>query len=371
MSIEKLQESTVVEYIWLGGSGMDLRGKSKVIPGVVTSIEQCPVWNYDGSSTGQGKTAESEIVLKPAKICKDPFREGNHLLCLCETFMPNGEPTVSNFRHLAKKVFDETSGEQPWFGIEQEYILFKVESVHCSYPIGWGKDGYNAPQGMYYCGIGSGYVYGRQVAEDHLRACLLAGLDIAGINAEVFPGQWEFQNGICYGIDMADQLWLTRYILQRVCETYGMLADFKPKPLKGDWNGSGCHTNFSTNSTRDKTKGWETFMSYLDSLKSTHLKCMSLYGSGNEKRMSGLHETARYDEFTYGIGARGCSVRIGNEAKADGCGYFEDRRPSSNIDPYLSCSALVDVCCNNAKNLDALVDANAKMREGMEFTYME
>jgi len=250
-------------------------------------------------------------------------------------------------------------------------ISFTASNLHVKYPIGWGRHGFNSPQGMYYCGLGSGMVYGRSVSEDHLRACLTAGLDIAGINAEVFPGQWEYQVGVCKGIDMCDQLWLSRFILQRVCEMYGMIADYRPKPCEGDWNGSGCHTNYSTNSTRDSNKGWETFMAYCDSMKAFHAPVMKLYGTGNDKRMTGAHETAKFDEFTYGIGARGCSVRIGNDAKANGCGYMEDRRPSSNIDPYASVSALADVTINGGKNVDALVKAMANLEKEKTFSYME
>ena len=368
---ENLKEQVLVTYVWLGGSNQDLRGKTRVLQAPILSLEDIPQWNYDGSSTGQAETGKSEVMLRPCYMIGDPFRKGHHKIVLCENYKYDGSRDKNNFRNIAAKVFEECAHEEPWFGIEQEYILYQVESVHMKYPIGWGKHGYNAPQGMYYCGVGAGYIYGRQVAEDHLRACLQAGLTIAGINAEVFPGQWEYQVGVCKGIAMCDQLWLSRYLLQRVCEQYGMIADFRPKPVDGDWNGSGCHTNYSTNSTRDKTVGWDTFMAYCDSLKTTHLQCMKVYGTGNEKRMTGAHETAKFDEFTYGIGARGCSVRIGNEMKEAGCGYMEDRRPSSNIDPYLSVTALADVTINGGKNIDEIVKQWEEFREVQNFVYME
>merc|ERR1712151_1030636 len=309
-------------------------------------------------------------VLKPVRVCKNPFREGNSIFALCSTWNVDGTPAKGNFRYLAEKVFDACKADETWFGIEQEYILYSVSSVHFKYPIGWGKDGYNAPQGLYYCGVGTGYIYGREVAEDHLRLSKLAGLDIAGINAEVFPGQWEYQVGVCKGIDMCDQLWLSRFILQRIAEHYGMLA-LRPKPVGGDWNGSGCHTNYSTNSTRDKATGWDTFMLYCDRLKTFHKENMALYGTGNEQRMTGMHETAKFDEFTYGVGASNCSVRIGFEMKTNGCGYMEDRRPSSNIDPYLSVAALADATVNNGKHIQEMVEAYKNFRAKMGFSYME
>lgn len=290
---------------------------------------------------------------------------------MCDTYYPDGTPCMASFRHFAEKVFAECAHEDPWFGIEQEYILYQVESSTHKYPVGFGKSGYNAPQGMYYCGVGSGYIYGRQIAEDHMRACLHAGLNMAGLNAEVFPGQWEYQVGVCKGINMCDELWISRYIMQRVCESYGMIADFRPKPELGDWNGSGCHTNYSTNSTRDASKGFKTMEDYCAHLKTFHAQAMALYGTGNEMRMTGQHETAKFDEFTYGIGARGCSVRIGNEAKKNGCGYMEDRRPSSNIDPYLSVAALADITINGGKNVDAMVAAFKEFCGKRQFTYME
>merc|ERR1712054_387887 len=193
---------------------------------------------------------------------------------------------------------------ETWFGIEQEYILFNVESSYRKWPIGFGVNGFNAPQGLYYCGVGSGYIYGRDAAECHLRACLNAGLDISGINAEVFPGQWEYQVGVCKGIDMCDQLWLSRYILGRVCEHFGFWADLAPKPCKGDWNGSGCHTNFSTKKSRDANGGYQELCDITERLKPRHADSMLLYGSGNDQRMTGEHETAKFDEFTVGVGAR-------------------------------------------------------------------
>jgi len=362
---------TLVEYVWLGGSGNDLRGKTKAVEKPVKSIADLPDWNYDGSSTCQAVTESSEIILKPRKLIRDPFRREHHLICLCDCYNVDGTPALASFRHFAEKVFADADVENTWFGIEQEYILYTVESANMKFPIGWGKHGYNAPQGMYYCGVGAGYIYGRAVAEDHIRACTWAGLNIAGINAEVFPGQWEYQVGVCKGIDMCDQLWLSRYILQRIAEHYGMLADLRPKPVGGDWNGSGCHTNYSTDSTRDKATGWDTFMLYCDRLKTFHKEAMELYGTGNEQRMTGLHETARFDEFTYGVGARNCSVRIGFEMKTNGCGYMEDRRPSSNIDPYLSVSVLADITVNNGKYTQEMVEAHKKFRANMKFSYME
>jgi len=137
----------LVTYIWLGGSGSDLRGKTRVIQGPITNVSQLPEWNYDGSSTGQASTNSSEVVLRPRRMCRDPFRKGDHLIVFCDNWNPDGTPAMGNFRHIAEKVFAKADKEEPWFGIEQEYIMYQVESVNMKYPIGWGKHGYNAPQG--------------------------------------------------------------------------------------------------------------------------------------------------------------------------------------------------------------------------------
>ena len=72
---------------------------------------------------------------------------------------------------------------------------------------------------------------------------------------------------------------------------------------------------------------------------------MFVYGEGNEQRMTGAHETANYSTFTHGIANRGASVRIGNETYNNKKGYFEDRRPSSNCDPYIVSSKIFETTC--------------------------
>jgi glutamine synthetase len=203
-------------------------------------------WNFDGSSTGQAEGSNSDVYLIPVALFKDPFRGGNNKLCLCETYNYKKEPTATNHRHTCVKVMHQVRHEKPWFGIEQEYTLMDIDK----HPLGWPKNGFPGPQGPYYCGIGAGKVYGREVVEAHYRACLYAGVKIAGTNAEVMPAQWEFQVGPCEGIEMGDHLWVARYILHRVAEDFGVVASLDPKPIPGDWNGAGAHCNYSTEKMR-------------------------------------------------------------------------------------------------------------------------
>ena len=243
---------TIVEYVWIGGTGEDIRSKARTIDGPVTSIKDLPIWNYDGSSTFQARTENSEVEIVPVALFDDPFRGAPNKLVLCETQISKEKLTLSNFRRLATKIFNEKAIEEhePWFGIEQEYILTKRVGSQLDWPLGWTPGEYPGPQGMYYCGQGSKYVYGREISDAHYKACLYAGVQIYGTNAEVFPGQWEFQVGTCKGLDIGDHMWMSRFLLRRVAEKFGVDVTFAPKPFMG-WNGSGAHTNYSTKGTRD------------------------------------------------------------------------------------------------------------------------
>jgi len=281
------------------------------------------------------------VLLKPAAIFDDPFRGGENILVLCECMTPKMEAIPTNTREGAKAIFDQKLEEKPWFGIEQEYTLFEKDGRT---PLGWPKGGYPGPQGPYYCGAGTDSAFGRSVMEAHYEACLYAGIQIAGTNAEVMPGQWEYQVGPCVGIDGGDHLWMSRYIMIRVCEAQQVNVTFDPKPIPGDWNGAGCHTNYSTETMRNEG-GYAEIIKAIEKLGEKHLEHIAVYGTGNERRLTGAHETAPIDKFSYGVANRGASVRIPRSAEADKCGYFEDRRPASNMDPYVVTSKLFKTTC--------------------------
>jgi len=281
------------------------------------------------------------VLLKPAAIFDDPFRGGENILVLCECMTPKMEAIPTNTREGAKAIFDQKLEEKPWFGIEQEYTLFEKDGRT---PLGWPKGGYPGPQGPYYCGAGTDSAFGRSVMEAHYEACLYAGIQIAGTNAEVMPGQWEYQVGPCVGIDGGDHLWMSRYIMIRVCEAQQVNVTFDPKPIPGDWNGAGCHTNYSTETMRN-AGGYAEIIKAIEKLGEKHMEHISVYGTGNERRLTGAHETAPIDKFSYGVANRGASVRIPRSAEADQCGYFEDRRPASNMDPYVVTSKLFKTTC--------------------------
>lgn len=339
----------LAEYIWID-SNNDLRSKTKTIniPSGKKKKNQevlslLPEWNFDGSSTGQASTEKSDIILKPRAVFKDPFRLDEHkldnyflcdnILVLCDCYDSEDKPIKSNHRYEAATIFDNQNviNEKPWYGLEQEYVLINRKNNKI---LGWPETGWPEKQGKYYCSVGSDRAFGRPIVDEHYNKCIIAGLSISGINAEVLPGQWEFQIGPVEGIGAADQLWIARYILIRVCEKYDVIASFDPKPIKeSEWNGSGCHCNFSTLQIRNDS-GLELILQAIEKLKQKHLEHLNVYGD-NSLRLTGKCETSSYDNFTYGISDRSASVRIPKNGT-----YFEDRRPASSCDPYLVTSII-------------------------------
>ena len=265
----------------------------------------------------------------------DPFRLGHNVLVLCDVFNFDWTPAVGNSRVSCLEAMDkpEVKEAKPWFGIEQEYSILE----QAGQPIGWPRGGYLGPQGPYYCGVGSGKVFGRAVVETHLHHCLYAGVKICGTNAEVMPSQWEYQVGPCEGIEIGDHLWMSRYILKMVAEDFNCSVTFDPKPVAGDWNGAGCHTNYSTLAMRQPNGIEEMFKAIEKFSKrpNVHLKAYDASsGEDNKRRLVGAYETASYKEFSSGVANRGSSIRIPRHCEAEKCGYLEDRRPAANCDPY-------------------------------------
>lgn len=354
--------TTIVEYVWIGGTGMDLRSKSKCYTKQIKALEDLDEWNYDGSSTWQAPTESSEVLLRPVALFNDPFRGGNNKIALCETYTCDGTPTNSNFRHYAAKIFEKRGEHEPWFGIEQEYVIMNPVGNGMTWPLGWPTGFFPKPQGSYYCSTGSRFNFGREIMDAHMRACINAGVKIAGTNAEVMPGQWEFQIGICEGIECGDHMWMARYLLQRVGELYGVDINYEAKPIRGDWNGSGCHTNFSTTGTRSDTN-MTVIKEHMGKLADKHLELINLYGEENHHRLTGKHETSSMEKFSYGVANRGASVRIPRTTDLAGKGYYEDRRPAANIDPYVVTGALFSVTCVDSYLLEDLSNHFISFRE--------
>ena len=335
-----------VEYVWLD-SNNELRGKTKIFPNsVFHSMTDLPIWNYDGSSTGQTTGTHSEIIIKPQKMYNNPFDETGKIV-LCDTYWPDGTPHPTNSRFRANEIFMKGLHLHPWFGLEQEFFIIDLRT---KMPLGFPKLGYPEPQGPYYCGVGAGRAYGRTFFEEAEYNCLKAGVKLTGKNFEVAPGQLEFQV-FGEGLQVADDVMMLRYILSRTGEKYGLGIDFSPKPVSGDWNGSGCHTNFSYSLMREDG-GYDYIMRAIKNLENRHEHHIKEYGVGNEERLTGKHETAPITEFRYGVGDRGASIRIPSQVEKDRCGYIEDRRPAANCDPYLVTSMIFDTVCFYKEEVD-------------------
>ena len=334
MSVVKL------EYIWLDGNEptQTLRSKTKIIPAkkFTGKIEDLPMWSFDGSSTNQASGGSSDCLLKPVYICPDPDRKDGHLV-MTEVLSADGTPHPTNQRAL---INDDDNDF--WFGFEQEYFLVDPDTGR---PLGFPTTGYPAPQGPYYCSVGANRAFGREIIEEHLDICLEAGIVVEGINAEVAAGQWEYQT-FAKGAKLAgDQHWVSRYLLDRTAEKYGIVIDYHPKPLGDtDWNGSGMHANFSNSTLRD-AGDQKIFEDICEKFrpKARIKDAIAAYGAYNDQRLTGKHETQSIKKFSYGISDRGASIRIPIAVPENGWkGWLEDRRPASNADPYRVAANIVN-----------------------------
>lgn len=338
---EKMKHTYLVDYIWLGGNN-EIRTKSRTveIDALVPTVADIPKWNYDGSSTGQAPSeGDTEVTLVPVYIkttqhsnsCEDstkPFE--SIIIAVCATYYSDGKPLPNNHYEFASSVFSQKTEEEPWFGLEQEYFIMENTT---RMPIGMNEH-FNTSQGQFYCAVGGLNSYGREIVYQHYRDCLKYGLKISGVNQEVAVGQWEFQIGPVLGIDCAHQMMIARFLLELAAERNGCYISYEPKPYP-NWNGSGCHINFSTKTMREPG-GLESILSTMSKLDVRHLNHIAVYGEDNDKRLTGKHETSSVNKFSWGVGTRNTSVRIGNDTYKNGCGYFEDRRPAANVDPYIS-----------------------------------
>ena len=144
-----------------------------------------------------------------------------------------------------------------------------------------------------------------------------AGLKIGGINADVAPNRWEFRIGPCRGLDAGDELWVARYILHKLGEEFGVCVSFKPEVV------SALNTTFSTEETREKIKGGlKRIYKYIDRLSKKNV----------------------HDDPVVDLGSA-AAIRIPTSVLKAGCGYLEDRRPSSDADPYRVIAAIFTTAC--------------------------
>ncbi|MCP5063089.1 MAG: glutamine synthetase [Ignavibacteriae bacterium] len=327
-----------LEYIWLDGvkPTHKMRSKTKVVSDFSGKLEDCPMWNFDGSSTEQAEGNASDLLLKPVNIFNDPDRK-NGFLVIAEVLNSDGTPHATNARATIKDDDNDF-----WFGFEQEYVLWDLD--HHT-PYGFPAPGYfPPPQGPFYCSVGAEFNVGRNIVEEHLEHCIEAGLNIEGINAEVLKGQWEYQIFAKGAKEAGDQIWAARYLLERIGEEHNVRINLDPKPVGGDWNGSGMHANFS-NTTLRTCGSKETYNKICEAFGTAEAikRHMTIYGEDNHLRLTGAYETQRHDKFSYGVSDRGASIRIPIMTVESGYkGWLEDRRPASNADPYKVASVIIE-----------------------------
>lgn len=333
-----------VEYIWLDGNNpSQLRSKTKIIDSEKDSLKlnEIPQWSFDGSSTNQAEGKNSDCILKPVYIIEDIQRNGFSYIVLCEVYESDGvNPHPSNHRAKLREIDGKYHDLEMLFGFEQEYTLINLENGK---PIGFPDNyqHYPKPQGSYYCSVGADNSRGRALVEEHLDTCLDSGLMVSGINAEVMIGQWEYQIGPLSALEVSDQIILSRYLLHRTAEMYNVGVSLHPKPISGPWNGSGCHINISTKNMREE-KGIKEILTVVKEFGKNHKKFIDSYGEYNNLRLTGEYETSPINEYSWDYSNRGCSVRIPVSSQLNGKGYFEDRRPSSNVDPYKGTTIIME-----------------------------
>ena len=340
----------ILTYIWLDGyETSNLRSKRRYVVADyyipegqnVPNVEDIDEWGFDGSSTGQAEGNFSDCVLSPVRIYLDPTGQGDYLV-LCQVMNPDGSPHESNTRHRLDQLSTKYSEYDMWFGIEQEYLFVDPNSNR---PYGWPEIGFPNPQGRYYCGVGGDVTRLRSLVDSHAWNLDWMGIPIEGTNAEVMLSQWEYQIGPDEPLKMADDLWIARYVLEVMAENDEVGVSLAPKPVHGDWNGSGAHINFSTKYMRESSDQYY-ITDVLVALKNKHEEHIEEYGVGNEDRLTGAHETQHIDTFSYGNSDRGASIRIPPRTAQTGRGYLEDRRPAANMDPYRALACLVETVCS-------------------------
>jgi glutamine synthetase len=346
-NIDITNNTMIAEYVWSDLNG-NLRSKIKIIQKKYfysfTKLEDYPIWNFDGSSTGQSSTTVSDVIIRPVRLYKNPLINSSFdsVLVLCECLNKDLSPHETNTRVKCEETSVKFNSDKCLFGIEQEYTILERDGkpykwLNCLDP-GLGA------QGPYYCSVGGDRAFGREIADEHMLCCLNAGIHICGTNAEVMPSQWEFQIGTCDMLTVSDDLLVARFFLHKITEKYNCSVSFHPK-LFSEWNGSGGHTNFSTIQMRE-TNGLTYIVEACEKLAKKHHEHIVVYGIDNDKRLTGNHETSDINTFSWDKQNRNCSIRIPLQVCIDNCGYLEDRRPASNMDPYLVTEIMVNTICS-------------------------
>ncbi|GAX81512.1 hypothetical protein CEUSTIGMA_g8940.t1 [Chlamydomonas eustigma] len=346
------ENKILVEYVWLGSSGSDLRSKSRVFDTRPSSVDDVPMIAVDGGSYDQHPEGQ-EVFLKPRKLFRDPFRAGDHLLVLCDSFKTNVnsslrnqnssctlEPSNSNSRAPCEETLNQASAHLPIFAAEQEYCILASSTVPSSTPA-WPYahlpdpcKPYMSVPGLSEANKLKTYASGRHLAERHLQACLHAGIKITETSQRTSPAArlWSYKLGPLLGVDLADQLWMSRFILLRLSEEEGLSVSFDPTAVGGA--GARCNMKYSTSETRNPGGGLSCIQLHLELLESAHLLHLLAYSKGCV--------SSRSLGFEVGVGgSKEPTLVVPSKTLILKAGHYVDQRPPSNVDPYLAIMVLV------------------------------
>lgn len=311
-NIQHIQH-TIVDYVWIGEDG-DLKSKTKIFYKIIERVDELPVFSYDSILSNSPES--SEIFVYPKRLFRCPFRRPYGAIVMCDTH--NSKNTlVDNHRHRAKKIFSTFADQKPYFGLTQ---MFSIATIG----IDDNQENKNELSDKY-CSVGAQNVIGRDISEDHLEACMYAGINVSGTNVGKHLGEWEFHLHPSEGLDAADQLWIARYILEKTAEKYHTQIIYDAHP------DAKCYVSFSTQSMREEG-GLNVIMSTIEKLKIKHREHLKYYGC----------DTSKFDEFNCAIGNRKASIRVPTNTYKNKRGCLEDRRPPANMNPYLVMTKLLE-----------------------------
>ena len=335
----------IVEYVWTWPVGI-MRSKTRIFKEPIFDVNKLPIWDFAVAREEVVQGKYSDVTIKPVRIYPDPFRGKNDIIVLCETYEDGNLqiPSKNNTRHQLKHAMERKEEHEIWTAIEQEYVFFHAKT---KIPYLWNDAKNPGPGDLnhFYCGVGADSCFGREIVEEHMNVCLKMKIEFGGINAEVMASQWEFQIGPGEPLKISDDLLMARYVLERIAEKYKVTVSYHPKSNGDEWSGSGGHVNFSTKKMREE-KGLEEIIKGIKKLEVTHNSDILAYGADNNLRLNDNFGTTSLNKFKWGIGDRFTSVRINKHVAEQEKGYFEDRRPASNLDPYIVLSKIVNSVVN-------------------------
>jgi glutamine synthetase len=316
------QNCCVAEYVWLDGKGQT-RSKCKTMDKTPSGCDDCTIWTFNGACTDQAEAVSSDVYLVPRKVFTDPIRGAPHVLVVCECITQAMEPAKGNFRAECAEVMEKFANSDPWFGLEQEYVLMDDQGTPLT-----------VAAGDNYCGRGALSLpkYMREIMGDHYAQCLSAGIKISGMNCESGRAQAEFQIGPCKGLNAGDHMIAARHTLHKCANRYRCAVSFKGYHSDIEVP-SGMHVNFSSRETRGDG-GLIIIEKVCRALGRRMKEAIGVYGGENAERLCGKKDTSEMNSFSFAIADRTASIRIPRSVGIVAKGYLEDRRPSANSDPY-------------------------------------